>query len=345
MNAPAAEKTRRRKAGDERASAWSRYWAAGVLHSCPTSFDGNYDDAIAAFWCRSLWDLAPESRLLDIGSGNGALPKLLLDTLGDEKLPLIEAIDLSAVVPPWLNGCSPEAAARIRFSSGVAAEHLPFEDCSFTHIVSQYGFEYAAREQALAELLRMVRADACIALVLHHTQSRPVAVAAEELAHTQWLLSDGGLLDVAQLLGPYLERARSEGPQSLHGDASAQALRARYNVLQRAASERAVRSSVPDLLNTFSPAVAQVLASVAAGGWAAAQDRLGRMRQALADNRLRLQELGTHALGAGEVRTLAAALEQAGFRCLVDRLVTSGHLMGWTLVARRGATSAGRTGA
>lgn len=329
-----------------RSSAWSRYWATGALHSCPTSFAGNYDDSIGVFWRDALSDVGPQSRVLDIGTGNGAIPKLLLDALGEEKLPLIEAIDLSAVAPRWMQGCSAGVAAKIRFSGGVAAERLPFEEHSFTHAVSQYGFEYAARAPALAALLRVLRADARIALLMHHAQARPVAVAAEELAHVEWLLEDDGLLNAAQMLGPYLERAGSAAGQAgLRGDASAQQARRRYNALQRRAAERAADSAVPDLLTGFAPAIARLLAGVPASGWPQARERLSQMRQALADSRLRLQELRTHALGERQAQALAAALQAAGFRTTLDRLVTCGHLMGWTLVARRGAASAGRTGA
>lgn len=38
----------------QRRDSWSRYWAGGALHSCATSFDGNYDDAIGEFSWRAV---------------------------------------------------------------------------------------------------------------------------------------------------------------------------------------------------------------------------------------------------------------------------------------------------
>jgi hypothetical protein len=32
------------------ATAWSRYWARGALHSCPNAFSGNYGEEIRALW-------------------------------------------------------------------------------------------------------------------------------------------------------------------------------------------------------------------------------------------------------------------------------------------------------
>ena len=39
---------------DTAASPWSRLWQTGVLHSCATGIQGNYDGAILAFWQRQF---------------------------------------------------------------------------------------------------------------------------------------------------------------------------------------------------------------------------------------------------------------------------------------------------
>src|SRR5690606_5536476 len=55
------------------AEPWSRLWSTGVLHSCATGIHGNYDGAVLEFWQRQFDSLEDGSRLVDVGTGNGAL--------------------------------------------------------------------------------------------------------------------------------------------------------------------------------------------------------------------------------------------------------------------------------
>ena len=67
-------------ANDPRRQAWSSYWAQGALHSCTGSFDARYSGAIGAFWDAVVAEIPPGSRVLDLATGNGALPLRLWST-------------------------------------------------------------------------------------------------------------------------------------------------------------------------------------------------------------------------------------------------------------------------
>ena len=107
----------------------------------------------------------------------------------------VDAVDLAQVAPAWY---TPADYPRIRFHSGVRMESLPFPDGHFTLIVSQFGFEYAQREPALRECLRVLAPGGRLAFVMHHAGSVLAKVGRSELAIHERLLEAGGLLDAAR---------------------------------------------------------------------------------------------------------------------------------------------------
>ena len=322
-------------ADTDRHGAWGRYWASGALHACATSFDGNYDGALAAFWREVFDGLAPGERVLDLACGNGALGRLLIEQRPEPSIGC-DAVDLAPLAPRWVNGLAPAQAARLRFHAETRAEALPFEDGRFALVVSQYGIEYTALEHSVPELLRVLRRPGRIALVLHHAASRPVALARDEVAHIDWLRADDGLLAVSRRMVPLVARAATaQGRAALAADPAADAQRQRFNELQREVGARIEAAVCPDVLHEVREGVARVFALVMQSGPTAALEVLGELEQALADSRLRLDELCRCALDADALGALAQRL---GGGARVAELRERGQLMGWTLLAEADAT-------
>ena len=148
---------------DTRRQAWSAYWAQGALHSCTGSFDARYSGAIGDFWDTFFADLAQEERVLDLATGNGALPQRLWEREGTTEGLRIDAVDLAALAPPWYR---PDVHRGITFRSGVAMEALPYPDGTFDRVTSQFGLEYARRPEALSECVRVSRPGGSLAFVL-----------------------------------------------------------------------------------------------------------------------------------------------------------------------------------
>src|SRR5689334_4102409 len=124
-----------------RAAVWSRYWQAGAAHACPGSLDERLSGALSAFWTRLAADLRPGARALEVGAGNGAVTRVLLEA-GASAAPEIDAVDLARLRPAWLGGLTAGQGSRVRFHEGIAAEHLPFEDAAFDLVAGQFAFEY-----------------------------------------------------------------------------------------------------------------------------------------------------------------------------------------------------------
>jgi hypothetical protein len=310
-----------------RQQAWTRYWTGGAAHSCGTSYGEHYGGAIAAFW-RAVHDDTPAgSRLLDVATGSGAIPRLWRSWRSTDTW---DAVDLAASAPSGMA----ETGGGLRFHGSVRAESLPFPAASFDLVTSQYGLEYCELPLALSEVLRVRAPRGAVALVMHHTDSRPVALARTELSHLDWALGPDGLVGAgADMLGPAAEASTPQGRERLARDPAAETARLRFNAAQAALRERAAASDGADVLGEIRDAVAALLQSAMRRGAAQARADLDAWMRALADHRLRLEELCTHALDGAAVRALSAQLACAGLRVDLGTLYEGQHLMGWTLRA------------
>lgn len=320
-------------AAAERGALWSRYWARGAGHSCAGSYEDNYGGAIARFWMERFAALPPQARMLDIATGNGALPRLLLQARAEPGI-VCEAIDLASVVPAWLSSLPPAQCARLRFRSGCAAEALPHADGCFDLVCSQYGLEYSDLERSLTEIRRVLAPAGGVALVLHHAQGRPVQLARIEIDHLEWLLAPGVFLDLTQALLPYMARAGSaEGRAALMRDAQANALRAAFNALQDRLDKRAAATNGDgaDVLFETRHAATQLFAMASAQGAEHARLAWEKLWSDLQDSLLRLRELCAHAIDEQHLQGLARQLSGPSAALQFGTLCEGQHVMAWTL--------------
>lgn len=318
---------------DVRKAVWSRYWSHGVAHSCGGSYGNRYEGSLAQFWRTASSGLRPGARMLDIATGNGAVPQLLLASTANSIS--CDAIDLARPEPQWIAGLPRHKRGRIRFHGEQAAETLPFADGHFDLVSSQYGLEYTDLARSVPEILRVLRPGGRVCLITHHADARPVRLAATELRHLDWLQASEGLLDTAgAMIEPMARAATEAGRASLAGDAAANAVRARFNTLQQEATAQAAGSDCPDVLAETRVALGQILGLAAGQGVEAAREALAMLAQALMDSRVRLQELCDFALDENGAAALATAL--GGSANDVRPLLDNGLLMGWAIQVRPG---------
>lgn len=322
---------------DERRAVWTRYWSQGATHSCGGSYGSRYEGALAQFWRAAFATLAPGARVLDIATGNGALPQLLADFDPEGRL-ACDAVDLAALAPAWFDQLPPARRASLHFHGQQAAEALPFGDGVFDLVMSQYGLEYTDLARSVPQLLRVCAPGGKVRLVCHHSAARPVQLAHTELAHMAWLAAPRGLLDTAQaMIGPVARAATPEGRAALAGDAAAQAARERFNELQTELEQQAQGSNCPDVLFEVRQALGAILHLAMREGGARAQDALALLRAQLADAALRLEELRDYALGADAAAALGKTLAQGGGTLEIGPILDQDVLMGWTISVDRAA--------
>lgn len=312
-----------------RSEVWSRYWAQGALHSCVGSLDNEkYDGAIGAFWGQVYRALPVHARVLDIATGNGALPKLLLTARADRLE--CHAIDLARITPAWQQALPAHQRDQVHFHSGVSAEALPFEHGSFALVTSQYGVEYSDLARSVPEMLRVLAPGGEIALVCHHAGSVPVALAADEIGHIDWLLAEGGLLDAASgMLRPMAMSANAQGRAALATDADAHKARALFDARAGLLRTRGAASACPDVLFDAQNWLAQVFAVAVQQGETEAGKALAGVTESLLDARLRLFELREHALDDDAALHLQHELAAGEVKGRFLPLHDAGRLMGW----------------
>jgi SAM-dependent methyltransferase len=316
---------------DVRKAVWSRYWSHGIAHSCGGSYGNRYEGSLARFWRAVAGDLPAGARVLDIATGNGAVPQLLLD--GADSPIACDAIDLAQPDPQWLAGLPEHKRRQLRFHGQQVAEALPFPDTHFDLVTSQYGLEYTDLQRSLPEILRVLRPGGKVRLVTHHVDARPVRLARAELDNLDWMMAPDGLLDTGRaMLAPMARAATEAGLAALAGDPGANAVRARFNLLQNEATRLAAASACPDVLGDTRIDLGGILNLALAHGAAVADEAFGRMLRDLDDSRVRLQELVDYALDETGAQALAAALARGG-RQEVDTLFDEGILMGWSIAA------------
>jgi len=331
MSRPPQDAPRTDPASSESRTAWTRYWQAGALHSCATSFSGNYEGPIADFWRRVFAGLVAGDRVLDVASGNGPLAKLLIETRAEPSI-TCDCVDLAPVAPEWLNALPPVQRDRVRFFGHTRAEALPFDRGRHALAISQFGLEYSTLSESMPELLRVLARPARVAAVVHHADSRPVRLAAEELRHIEWVLQADGLVASARaMLRPMAQAGTEAGRRALASDTAALQMRERFNAQQRLLSDRAATSLCPDLLFELRAAIASALEIARSRGEAAGHDALQGIEQAVRDDRARLDDMQRAAMDETGLRSALRLLgEQA--RHEVAPIEHAGHLMGWSVL-------------
>ena len=310
-----------------RKDAWTTYWQSGALHSCPTSFQGNYEGAIAAFWKRASASLPVPARVLDVGTGNGSIPKLLIDAAATPDHLDIDAVDAADISPAWH---SPADMPYVRFHPGVPMESLPFAKASFDAVCSQFAIEYASVPVAWEEALRVLKPEGHLYWVMHHRESVFAQVAMQECEHLDWLLEPNGLLDAALALAPWLMRLRG-GDASVASSPQANAARARFNLIQQDVESRIRDATATDILEEVRAQVHAILAKSPDPEFT-----LGRHRAWVVESRLRSSELVGRALDGDGVQELGFWLKDRmpGASISVEALQQQEGVLAWGLVLR-----------
>lgn len=174
---------------------WSEYWRRGAL----TTFDqgryqSGYDGEVAAFW-DGVFDALPDGAVMvDLATGNGAIPLLAVRrarSLGRHWT--IIGLDHAGVRIPETG----DDADQIR--SDLAAvdlrPHTPMErtglpDRTADLVSSQFGIEYGDLSQALSEAVRILKRPGRLALVMHHPDSAVVRQAYRNMRQTRICLDE-----------------------------------------------------------------------------------------------------------------------------------------------------------
>ena len=218
--------------GGQEDERWAEFWRSGALTSLPDAYAGNYAGAVREFWREQFSRLERGARVLDIGTGNGAIALLAARHGAEHRLGFeIHAIDRASIDPGTsLDGEAAKLARGVHFRGNVGVESLPFEDAGFDLITSQYALEYTRIEQSARELARVLAPGGRLALLLHRSDARPV-IGAREAVSQVISIQDSGLLAAAGKLFERMAANRAAGrpAAALAEDREAEAAREAVN--------------------------------------------------------------------------------------------------------------------
>lgn len=319
-------------AADRPISQWDRYWSFGSLHSFSQVSGGNYEGAIADFWRGRFSDLAPGAHVLDIATGNGAVPLLALEAADRAGIEIrIDGVDLAQIDPaarvqdPGLR----KALGRVRFHSRTPAESLPYPDGDIDLVCSQYGLEYSDLPRAVAEIARVSAAGASVALILHHAESALLQSAELELEQLAFVLEEARLWIHAR----NLLRAMSESGN--RGKSKVEKKRAALDRALQQIHGAARKTPNPRMLLGPTNYIHEILGAVGRESWPRLFELLEESRQRMLANRQRLADMKAAARDAGDMEALANLFREHRFA--IDRVETlnehDGTLLGWKLEA------------
>ncbi|WP_185830022.1 MULTISPECIES: class I SAM-dependent methyltransferase [Stenotrophomonas] len=313
------------------AAHWTQLWRTGVLHSCSHGIEGNYDGELRLFWERNAAALPQGARVLDVGTGNGAIALLIHRFRPDLQ---VVGTDLADVDPRSNVVDGRELFSEITFLPRTPMHAIPLADGSVDLIASQYAFEYAAQAPALQEFFRLVGSGGRIALILHSTHSEIARISVRQAQAITEVLRNDGIFDRAEQVIQALDSARASGLSSLSGSTTAEQSRLAFNEAASALVERALAERDLPVLGRSVGILQDALGSVAQDPPAALR-RLQNGRAVLAEEAARLQELMQATRSEDEMKSLVEALYAQGMRSGFEPLMYRGVNMGWALEAVR----------
>lgn len=318
------------------ADAWTSLWRTGTLHSCSTGIAGNYDGAIADFWRQQFNRMGSGDRLVDIGTGNGALPLLAKQDALQRGVHLdIHGVDTAAIDPPnWVDG-GPSLFAGIIFHPGISAANLPFADGSVSLLTSQYAFEYCRpREATLTELFRVIGMRGRAALIMHSNDSLIARTADLQIDACSFLFRDNRILELAAGIVERMSEARTQLQRmELSKNPEAQIARDSFNAASQQIVDRIDQHPDAVILQKAAHYVFNALRRAQRDP----NDALKYLHSAeedLLNEQARLKHLKQAIMTHDELLALLDSCMNAGYSQTVLAPVEQDHgvRMGWTLV-------------
>jgi SAM-dependent methyltransferase len=306
--------------------SWDRYWAQGLLHSCANAFSGNYQGPILERW-QAWFEAAPAGgRVVDIGTGNGAIAAIAAAISRERGLDLeIHGVDLADIDPMRTVTDAEALLAGIRFHPRTSAAALPFADGSVNLVTGQYALEYTPVDEVLSELARILAPGGRAAFMLHHTASVVLETTRADLEHTDRVLARDGVLGCAdRMLAGF-------------GGAGAEPARLAFNRAATEVSAAIERTRFPDLLQSLLGHLGQILERVRQQPTEALRRQLAQLRHEVEANRARLMDLAGAALDGPAMQALTEAATAQGLDPAIPEVIRHDpqRLMGWWLTLQR----------
>ena len=296
---------------------WTLYWQNDNLESCIASQSSEDTEKIVAYWRDFASLLDHGATILDLATGNGAVPSMLL--AGNPDLEIV-AVDKAQIEPAKFLTRASELAS-VRFLPDVDICALPFEPESFDVVTSQFGLEYAPLDEACSSAARVLKHSGSLRLLMHHEDSEIVRPSTQTLAEISRLLVPNGVMSCA--VG-FVAGEVGLGKLEAAGQ---------HYLAQENTKTRHVSGQIFDGIN-------QVIEGMTANP-DHTRTLVQTMKLRLLAEQTRLQQLRQAALNAEQAHELERVLVEAGLEIelfetfKLDEDSNGGALIGWQLSGRK----------
>lgn len=172
-------------------NAWSLYWSEDRLYSCVAQSSDEDQKVLNTLWQSFSKTLQPNSHLLDLATGNGAVADALLSVNSDLK---IDAVDKASIDP--LKFLKQHGnLVNVNFHTDTDIFDMSFEPQTFDAITSQFGIEYAGLEKASMHVMPLLKVGGHFQFVVHHAQSGILLSSKSKIIELQRLTEQSGILE------------------------------------------------------------------------------------------------------------------------------------------------------
>lgn len=307
---------------------WEAYYRGGAIATCPMGPSSTYTLELRELWLGFFTSLEEGARVLDIGTGNGAIALMASEAATATGMHIeVHGADLAAIDPPRHVPNGNVLFAGIVFHPGMPAERLGFPDGHFDAVSGQYALEYTDVERTLGEVQRVLKPAGRAQFVLHHEQSVLIRNARESLGQAALVLEDTRIL----------RKLRRHATAERESAAAARATWAELSAAAARLQQAAAASPNPHLLHVVIDGVQQLL-SIRPQLTAAAFDReADRFERDVRAGVRRLQDLVGCSQTLEQIEAIVATARRLGLVC--DAAEPQHHagenLVGWRLALTR----------
>ncbi|WP_052748910.1 class I SAM-dependent methyltransferase [Arsukibacterium ikkense] len=310
---------------------WDSYWQGSI--SLNSFGEGEaaqgYTGELLTFWNSCFMQLPKNATVVDVGTGNGAIAVAARKYSDNQQLNYtIHGTDAAKISPLQVFAANPQLTAilkTIEFYPECRTEKLPFADATADLVTSQFAFEYAERETALAECIRILKPAGYFTAIMHHADSEIARDSAAGLAVLTAFLKDTSFFQHARtLLTSMAEQARRPDKPAL----AQQTQRANQTLLSLS---QQIKLQVPaESLHWYNDVMARV-AKLILHFSAAGLVQLDAEQQGLSLFWQRLSDQKQASLSAAGAEQFRQSLTAAGYAFELTEIKIENQLFGWLL--------------
>ncbi len=312
---------------DTRIDAWDRYWKGGHGDTC---FHQGDVFSLQKDWMAFFAALPKSARILDLATGNGALPLMAATVSREEGLGFsITGVDFATPSPELVSDVDASLLDGISFVSSTPLETMEFDEASFDAVTSQFGFEYSDTRRSIPRIAKLM-APGCKLRFLIHSHGGSVFRSTEQrCGRIKQLLAKDQVFDICRRLARFNPR----DPASL---AKAQKLERRFHAKLKSLRAKATDLPPDDVSIYAMNYVEQLVQSRSYAPPDEWRKALSDLSDELNDYVIRLNGMLRAAQKDAEMKRLVASFEAAGLEDVsYQPALQDQNDVGWILLATK----------